>query len=227
MTSPLTIAFDLDGTLIDTAPDLARAMNAVLADHGRAAVPLEDVRHMVGQGARALMKKGMAATGRPASESELDGLFDEFLAFYLANLSAESRVFDGVVDVLDRCRDAGHLLGVCTNKPEGASRMLLDDLGLAPYFQSVVGGDTLAVRKPDAAHITETVARAGGIVARSVMVGDSANDIDAARNTGVPVIAVSFGYTQTPVRQLGPDRVIDHFDGFWEALEALRDKHAM
>ena len=227
MTSPLTIAFDLDGTLVDTAPDLARAMNAVLADHGRAQVPLEDVRHMVGQGARALMKKGMAATGAPASEAELDGLFDEFLAFYLENLSVESRVFDGVVAVLDRCRDAGHLLGVCTNKPEGASRLLLDDVGLATYFQSVVGGDTLPVRKPDPAHITETVSRAGGDIARAVMVGDSANDIDAARNTGVPVIAVSFGYTQTPVRELGPDRVIDHFDAFWEALDALREAHAI
>ena len=121
------------------------------------------------------------------------------------------------------CTDAGFALGVCTNKPERASHLLLDQLDLSRFFSSVVGGDTLAVRKPDPEHIHETVRRAGGVSSRAIMVGDSGNDIDAARNADVPVIAVTFGYTETPVRDLGPDIAIDHFDEFWPALEQMRN----
>lgn len=218
MSDPLTVVFDLDGTLVDTAPDLAQAMNAVLGAHGRGHVPLTQVRHMVGQGARVLMAKAMAATGEPAAEPLLDQLFDEFLEFYLAHIADLSTPFDGVERELKRCADAGYALGICTNKPERASHLLLDQLDLSQYFGSVVGGDSLAIKKPDAEHIHETVRRAGGRAGHAIMVGDSSNDIDAARNARVPVIAVSFGYTATPVRELGPDIVIDHYDEFWEAL---------
>lgn len=219
MSDPLTVVFDLDGTLVDTAPDLAQAMNAVLDAHGRGHVPLAQVRHMVGQGARVLMAKAMAATGEPAADPLLDQLFDEFLEFYLAHIADLSTPFAGVERELKRCADAGYALGICTNKPESASHLLLDQLGLSHYFRSVVGGDSLAIKKPDAEHIHETVRRAGGRAGHAIMVGDSSNDIDAARNARVPVIAVSFGYTQTPVRELGPDIVIDHYDEFWLALE--------
>ena len=221
MTQKLTVVFDLDGTLVDTAPDLAAAMNAVLAKRDRAQVPLADVRHMVGQGARALMSKAMAATGEPADEPLLDELYDQFLAYYLNNIADHSTPFPGVTAQLERCLDAGFQLGVCTNKPEAASNLLLDELEMSRYFSAVVGGDSLEVKKPDPEHIHETVRRAGGTVGHAVMVGDSANDIDAARAAETRVIAVSFGYTQIPVRELGPDITIDHFDEFWPALERL------
>lgn len=221
MTQNLTVVFDLDGTLVDTAPDLAAAMNVVLANRGRAHVPLAEVRHMVGQGARALMSKAMAATGTPADEPLLDELYDEFLAYYLNNIADHSTPFPGVTAQLERCRDAGFQLGVCTNKPEAASNLLLDELDMSGFFSAVVGGDSLKVKKPDPEHIHETVRRAGGMVGHAVMVGDSANDIDAARAAETQVIAVSFGYTQIPVRELGPDITIDHFDEFWPALEQL------
>ena len=222
MADKLTVVFDLDGTLVDTAPDLARAMNAVLKDHGRDAVPPGDVRHMVGQGARALMARGMAATGTPASENLLDQLFDEFIAHYVSDIAAHSVPFPGMTAQIERCRAEGFATAVCTNKAEGASHLLLKELDLSPLFDAVVGGDTIAVRKPDPEHIHEAVRRAGGQPGHAVMVGDSNNDIDAARNAGVPVIAVSFGYTDIPVRQLGPDATIDHYDEFWGALERVR-----
>ncbi len=222
MSEKLTVVFDLDGTLVDTAPDLAQAMNAVLKTHGRGHVPLENVRQMVGQGARALMAKGMAATGAPADEALLDRLFDEFLAYYIDHIADFSVPFPGMVEQLGRCRDAGFAVGICTNKPEAASHRLLDELALARHFDAVVGGDSLSVRKPDPEHIHETVRRAGGLTGHAIMVGDSANDIDAARNASVPVIAVSFGYTQIPVRELRPDVTIDHFDEFWGALDQVR-----
>jgi phosphoglycolate phosphatase len=222
MSEILTVVFDLDGTLVDTAPDLAQAMNAVLKLHGRDQVPPSDVRHMVGQGARALMARGMAATGEPADDMLLDQLFDEFLEHYIANIAAFSVPFDGVVAQVERCRAAGFATGICTNKAEAASHRLLDELALTHLFDAVVGGDSIAVRKPDPEHIHETVRRAGGTRGHAIMVGDSNNDIDAARNACVPVIAVSFGYTDTPVRELGPDVTIDHFDEFWKALEQVR-----
>ncbi len=222
MSEKLTVVFDLDGTLVDTAPDLAQAMNAVLQVHGRGHVPLETVRQMVGQGARALMAKGMAATGAPADDALLDRLFDEFLAYYIDHIADFSVPFPGMVAQLELCRDAGFAVGICTNKPEAASHRLLDELALAHHFDAVVGGDSLSVRKPDPEHIHETVRRAGGRTGHAIMVGDSGNDIDAARNASVPVIAVSFGYTQIPVRELRPDVTIDHFDEFWGALEQVR-----
>ena len=222
MSKKLTIVFDLDGTLVDTAPDLAQAMNAVLEVHGRGHVPLNEVRQMVGQGARALMAKGMAATGAPADEAMLDRLFYEFRDYYIDHIADFSVPFPGVLAQLERCREAGLAVGICTNKPEAASRRLLDELAMSHLFDAVVGGDSIAVSKPDPEHIHETVRRAGGRAGHAVMVGDSANDIDAARNAAVPVIAVSFGYTQVPVRDLRPDVTIDHFDGFWEALEQVR-----
>jgi len=221
MSENLTVVFDLDGTLVDTAPDLAQSMNAVLAAHGRGHVPLEHVRHMVGQGARVLMARAMEATGAPADGAQLDALYDQFLEHYLAHIADLSQPFPGMVAQLERCRDAGYQMGICTNKPESASLLLLEELELTGYFGSVIGGDTLEVKKPDPEHIHETVRRAGGRRGHAVMVGDSANDIDAARAAAVPVVAVSFGYTQTPVRELAPDVTIDHYDEFWAALEKL------
>src|SRR5690606_15743820 len=215
------IVFDLDGTLVDTAPDLTAAMNHVLGLYGRPAVPLQDVRRMVGQGARALISRGMAATGEPVDEAELDRLFHVFLDYYLANIADESRPFEGAIALIERCRDEGYGLGICTNKPEDASRILLEALDIAHYFEALVAGDTLAVRKPDPEPLLETIRRLGGNPARAVMVGDSINDIETARAAGVPVIGVTFGYTSTPMSALAPDVLIDSLDELWPALERL------
>lgn len=215
------ILFDLDGTLIDTAPDLAASMNFVLQQNGRDQVPLADVRHMVGQGARVLMKLGMAATGEPAREADLDQLFDQFLEYYLDHIADHSVVFPSVEDTLKQLRDAGAILAVCTNKPESASIKLLEEFSLEGYFSAIVGGDSLPVRKPDPGHILGTIDRMNASPDAAVMVGDSANDIDAAIAAGIPVIGVPFGYTAIPVRELGADLVVDHFDDLIPALVEL------
>lgn len=215
------ILFDLDGTLIDTAPDLAASMNFVLRNNGRREVAAADVRNMVGRGARVLIERGMAATGAPATEKQLDALFDQFLDYYLDHIADHSTVFDNVEKTLKHLRDAGAILAVCTNKPEGASIKLLKEFALEGYFSAIVGGDSLPVRKPDPGHVLGTLEKMGGRPGNAIMVGDSANDIDAAIAAGIPVIGVPFGYTPVPIGELGADLVVGHFDDLIEALKEL------
>ncbi len=215
------ILFDLDGTLMDTAPDLAASMNFVLRKNGRSEVPAADVRNMVGRGARVLIERGMAATGAPASEAELDNLFDQFLEYYLDHIADHSTVFDGVETALRQLRDVGAILAVCTNKPESASIKLLKEFSLDDYFSAIVGGDTLPVRKPDPGHILGTIDAMGGKKSAAIMIGDSANDIDAAIAANIPAIGVPFGYTPVPIHELGADLVVDHFDDLIPALIKL------
>lgn len=215
------ILFDLDGTLIDTAPDLAAAMNCVLQQNGRDSVPVGDVRNMVGRGARVLMERGMAATGEPASEGQLDLMFDQFLNYYLDHIADNSTVFPGVEKALKQLEEAGAILGVCTNKPESASIKLLQEFSLDGYFSAIIGGDTLAVRKPDPGHIYGTIERMDCTNSRAIMIGDSANDIDAAIAAGIPSIGVPFGYTPIPIHKLGADIIVDHFDDLIPALITL------
>lgn len=221
MSHPPAILFDLDGTLVDTAPDLAATMNVLLGRRGRRSLALEDVRHMVGGGAKLLMERGMAATGTPATPAEIDRMYDEFLAYYSAHIADESVVFPGVREALDRLAAAGCALAVCTNKPEWPARRLLEELALDHYFGAVLGGDSLPVRKPHPEHLLECIRRMGSAPARAIMVGDSRTDIDAARAAEVPVVAVTFGYTPEPVATFSPDILIDHFDELWDALERL------
>lgn len=226
MSGRLTVIFDLDGTLVDTAPDLAASMNRVLERHGRAQVPLRKVRQMVGHGARALMAKGMSETGEPATEAMLDQLYAEFLEHYMEHLADMSQPFPGAVEQVERCREAGLRLGICTNKPEKATLLLLEQLDLKHHFSAIVGGDTLAVKKPDPRHLLVTVRRAGGNIKRAVMVGDSETDILTATAAGMPIIAVTFGYTPKPVYTFRPTLTIDHFDQFWDALQRFRPRPA-
>jgi phosphoglycolate phosphatase len=215
------ILFDLDGTLVDSAPDLAAATDHVLASYGRPPVGLAAVRHMVGDGARALVERGFAATGAPLPADQVHLAVRRFLDHYGGNLSAHTRPFDGVAEVLERLRTAGATLAVCTNKVEGLSRAILRDLRLDGFFADVVGGDTLAVKKPHAGHLTGTLGRLGLAGRPAAMVGDSANDVLAARAAGLPVVAVSFGYTRIPAADLGADRVIDRFADLPAALGGL------
>lgn len=213
------VIFDLDGTLIDSAPDLCHAVNAVMAEAGLPAIPLADVRHMVGQGALVLLRKGFAAHGREPDDQRLQAWRQVFLRHYEAHCLKETRPFPGAVDCLSALGRTGYPLGICTNKPFGLTRMVLDGLGLGGHFKSVVGGDSLTVGKPDPRPLRKAIRDAGAEAA--VMVGDSINDVGAARGAGVPVVAVSFGYTDIPARALGADAVIDHFSELPGLIESL------
>jgi phosphoglycolate phosphatase len=207
-----TIVFDLDGTLVDTAPDLVDTLNVILAREGLPPVPFADARNMIGGGARLLIERGLKAEGRSGSVAEVDRMYGDFVAYYSDHLADRSLPFPGVVAAIERLAGRGCRFAVCTNKLEWLSVRLLGALDLSRHFAAVCGQDTFGVQKPNPEILLRTIQQAGGSPARSVMVGDSASDIDVARAAGVPVVAVDFGYTETPVSLLGPDRVIDHFD---------------
>jgi len=219
--APLVV-FDLDGTLVDTADDLIATLNRVLADEGIRAMTRADAGALLGAGAKAMIARGFALVGEPLDEARLDRLFDRFLPIYSANIAVHSRPFPGAVAALDRFAAAGFRLAVCTNKLEGLSRLLIGELGLTERFAAICGGDTFPVRKPDGAHLLGTIEKAGGAPARTVMVGDSGTDVKAARNAGVPVVGVTFGYTDRPVETYDPDVVIDRFDQLFDAVAGLR-----
>ena len=215
------VVFDLDGTLVDTAPDLVDTLNVVFAREGLPAVAYQEARTMIGGGARRMIELGLAAEGRAFDRSHIDRLFDDFLAHYAAHIADRSRPFPGLEAALDTLAADGVRFAVCTNKLEWLSVKLLDALGLAQRFAAICGQDTFAIQKPDPEILRRTIAQAGGSSDRAVMVGDSKNDIDTARAAGIPVIAVDFGYTEIPVTRLGPDRVISHFADLPAAVAAL------
>ena len=218
---PESVIFDLDGTLVDTAPDLTAALNAVLERAGRAPVPLDDVRHMVGRGARVLIERAMAASGPAVDPDAADEMFRHFLEHYDENIAATSRPFANAESVVRRLSQRGHKIGICTNKPEGLSLKLMRELKLQDLFPVILGADSRPYRKPDPRHLWDTIAALGGRRESAVMIGDSDTDVNTARAANIPVIAVSFGYTETPVRELGADIVIDHFDMLEAALKAV------
>lgn len=217
----MTVVFDLDGTLVDTAPDLTAAMNAALAEEGRPPVPLATVRAMVGRGARVLIERGLAATGGPVGPERMELLFRRFLDHYASHITATSRPFSGSLAALDRLAARGVPVAICTNKPIGLTLLLLDGLGLTSRFAAILGADSRPYKKPDGRHILDTIAAASGRPDRAVMVGDSETDVAAARNAGVPVVVVSFGYTTIPPAELGGDVLIDHFDALDAALATV------
>jgi phosphoglycolate phosphatase len=219
--SGLTVVFDLDGTLVDTAPDLVATLNIVFARESLPPVPYQEARTMIGGGARRMIERGLAAEDRPIVRADVDRMFDEFIEYYSAHIADESRPFPGLENALDVLAGEGARFAVCTNKLEGLSKKLLDVLGLAPRFTAICGQDTFGVQKPDPAILRRTIAQAGGEQSRTIMVGDSGSDVDVARAAAVPVIAVDFGYTEGPVSRLEPDRVISHFDELPEAVASL------
>jgi phosphoglycolate phosphatase len=218
--APIAV-FDLDGTLADTAHDLVATLNAVLAHEGMPPLPLEEARDLIGAGARVLLQKGFEAVGRELAPSKLDELYRLFLVHYGDNICVETRLFPGVEAALGRLEDAGFTLAICTNKIERQSVQLLKALGIAGRFAAICGRDTFPYFKPDPRHLTLTIDRCGGDPRRAVMVGDSRSDIAAAKAAGVPVVAVTFGYTEVPVRDLHPDAVIDRFDELFGAVHGL------
>jgi phosphoglycolate phosphatase len=213
------VVFDFDGTLVDSAPDLASALNRLLAREGLAPVGLVQVHKMIGDGVAKLVERGFAVHGRRLGADELERLAQLFVADYEPNSSVETRPFPGAIEALRELKAAGLALGVCTNKPEAATRMILAAFGMDAFIQAVVGGDTVpGAKKPDPATMRETLRRLGARADQAIAVGDSPNDVNAARAAGVLVIAVSFGYTRVPPAELGADRLIGRFADLAGAL---------
>lgn len=203
-----TIVFDLDGTLVDTAPDLTASLNHALRQLGRPEVDPPSVRQMVGRGARALVIRGLEATGG-LTEEMVDAGFDAFMQHYRANPAVHSVPFDGVEQALDQLAAMGLRLAVCTNKPAELAHMLIAELGWQQRFAALLGGDSLPVRKPDPLHLEQTITEAGG--QRAIFVGDSETDADTAKAAGVPLILVSFGYATQPLDGMGSIEIIEHY----------------
>ncbi len=216
------VVFDLDGTLVDTAPDLMAATNHVLSLLRRRPITMPEVRSFVGRGARVLIERGVAATGDAIDDASLTYYHREFLRHYEGHTADRSEIFPGAVALLTRLAESGIKAGVCTNKPEGLSRQLLDALDLSRLVGAIVGPDTIGIGKPDAAPYLETVKRLGVPAKNSILVGDSETDILTARAAQVPVIAVTFGYTPRPVAEYGPDHLVSHFDEIWDILKLKR-----
>jgi phosphoglycolate phosphatase len=216
-----TIVFDLDGTLIDTAPDLVDTLNEIFAREGLPPVPYDTARNLIGGGARMMIARGVEAEGRVFPPAKLEQLFADFIAHYSEHIADRSQPFPGLIDALDTLESGGWRFAVCTNKLERLSLKLLEQLGLAKRFAAICGQDTFGVQKPDPEVLRRTVAAAGGKLQSTVMIGDSLTDIRTARAAGVPVIAVDFGYTERPVAEFGPDRIISRFAQLPAAVAGL------
>jgi phosphoglycolate phosphatase len=221
MTLPRIVVFDLDGTLVDTAPDLISALNYVLDREGLPPVPLKSARNMIGAGARKLIERGLEVEGRAMSTGDVDRLTRDFIDYYAAHIADISRPFHGLEGALDDLSARGYRFAVCTNKLEWLSKLLLDRLGMSWRFSAICGADTFGVSKPDPAILRQTIARAGGEPSAAIMVGDAGPDIGVARRAGIPVIGVEFGYTEVPIADLKPDRVISHMRELPAAVESL------
>lgn len=211
MVAPLLV-FDLDGTLADTAPDLLATLDAVLPRHGFRGEIDADFREGIGNGARSLIEYAFARQGISLDATKLDAIFADFLRHYEANICVRTRLFPGALALLDRFERSGWAFAVCTNKPVRMSELLLTRLGVAERFVAIKGGDSFPYKKPDPAHLLDTIAAAAGARDKAILVGDSRTDRDAARRARVPFIGVTFGYTPIPMAELDPEIMVDSFD---------------
>ena len=216
-----TVLYDLDGTLIDSAKDMQMAVSHVLADHGLQPVTEDDVRIFMGQGSKITMGKAFAKNGKSLDDAALSAATREFVRYYEADPVRHTTAFDGVAEVVAHFARLGLKQGVCTNKFEKPSRMILEGLGLMPPITDVAGADTFPVRKPNPKHILLLLERMGGKPERTVMIGDSIHDVEAAHGAGLPAVLVSWGYTVKPASELGAEAVIQKFGALPEALGTI------
>lgn len=216
------ILFDLDGTLIDSAPDLRLAINKVLTDYDRPPLDPPTIVSMIGDGARKLVERAFVETGGLPEGTDRESLAREFLAHYHGHETDASKPFEGATETLESLSAEGFKLAVCTNKPQSPAEAMLRNFRMRDYFGAVIGGDRLpGVRKPDARHLLAGIEALGETPRTAVMVGDGDNDLLAARNAGIPVVIVSFGYSKRPPREMGADAVIDHFRDLKATLAAF------
>jgi len=216
-----TIVFDLDGTLIDTAPDLIAATNHALSDLGLPARADTSLRPWISFGARRMVEEALREAGAPKDANEVDRLLGLFLEHYEHNIAQLSRPFPGAMEAVDVLKGSGARLAICTNKREILSLKLLGELGIASQFDAILGRDTLPICKPHPGHLTAAIARAGGSDAKAVMIGDSGVDVETARAARIPVIGVTFGYTDVPIAELSPDVVLSDYANLIGALRGL------
>jgi phosphoglycolate phosphatase len=216
------VLFDLDGTLIDSAPDLHVAANNLLREESRSAITLEQTTSMIGDGVPKIVERAFAATGYTMEEGKLDGFVNRYLEFYEPHSADLTSAFPGSVKCLKRLRHRGYELAVCTNKPFIATQKILRSLDLADSLSAVIGGDTLpGIKKPNPRHLLAALDIMKISPKNAIMIGDHANDVNAARAAGMPVIICRFGYTNGPAENLEGDLVIDHFDELPDAFFRL------
>jgi len=221
MASDRIIVFDLDGTLVDSMRDLVPALNRTIAHDGLSPIASGDISHFVGKGAMAMIGRAFEHYGKPLSKDRQKELLGIFLEEYEAHIADHTIYFDGAMKALDTLGAEGWRFAICTNKFEHLARKLMEQIGGAQRFAAITGGDTFEVKKPDPAHIVKTVELAGGDPKKAVMVGDTNNDIDAAIAAHIPSIAVTFGYSDRPVQELGASAMINHFDQLSDAVRTL------
>ncbi len=207
---PRAVVFDLDGTLIDSAPDIAHALNCATGKRGLAPFPLEQVKEMIGGGVPQLVERALLARGFP--KTELMPLVGDFIGFYRENLTTRTVVYDGAREVLEQLQGEGRRLGVCTNKHHGLTLEILRQLDLAKYFGSVIGEREGRARKPNPEPLCEVIAALGASVDDAIMVGDSEADVACARAANIPAVVVNFGYSRTAPEALGADAVISNLN---------------
>jgi phosphoglycolate phosphatase len=215
------LVLDLDGTLVDSKPDLVAALNAAITSAGLVEMSSSTVGKTVGQGAKAMIARAHEVQNKLLEEDKFEQMFDVFLEYYHKNVANYSKPYPGVQTALNKFTENGWILAVCTNKYESLAKALLRALHMDIQFAAICGSDTFATRKPHGDHILNTIQMAGGRVTGSIMVGDTATDINAAKNSGIPSIAVDFGYSADPVKNLGANRIISHFDDLWAAASQL------
>jgi phosphoglycolate phosphatase len=216
------ILFDLDGTLVDSAPDLHTAANKLLGEENRREVSLEEITMMIGDGVPKLVERAFEATGDPIPDGDLNKLAARYLEFYEPHSADLTVPFPGGIECLAQLKRLGYALAVCTNKPYGATMEILGSLGLLDSLSVVIGGNTLpGIKKPDPRHLLAAVEKLGIKADEAIMVGDNANDVNAAKGASLPVIVCRFGYTKGPAEDLGGDRIIDHFDDLLATIGAM------
>lgn len=213
------LLFDLDGTLVDSLPDLQTALNEMLRGFGGRELTAGEVRQMIGDGSRALVTRALGETGTVV---ELDRAHSRFLALYEAAPTARSRLYPGVVDTLTALRASGARLAVCTNKPQSGTLGVLQGFGIAGYFDVLLGGDAVSFKKPDPRHLLTAIERLGATPGEAVMIGDNEHDYAAARAAGVPVLMVRYGYLRVPAESLAPEAWLDCFADLPDALMNLK-----
>ena len=216
------VIFDLDGTLIDSLPDVLDSLNTVLETAGRRRITNLEARAMIGGGAEPLIEQAFSLTGNDLNAAEVTRFVEEFLQKYNENPAKKTTLFKDVRYVLKQFIEDGLKLGICTNKPHAMAHRVMDELNLTKYFDSCIGNGLLPFSKPDQRHYEHVVNEIGVSKGQTTYVGDSETDVQTARNAGVPVVLVNFGYSRTPAHILGADFVINNFSELPETLLKIR-----